>query len=374
MKISRVAIFVLACSTFATAMRRDVSSVPPGDVPVKDAPQFVSIGFDDNYFPRGMKWFLDFMRDKRNHSAPQPNNATFDGAPARVSFFVNTNNAVDINTADPAKKRFADSLVAVFNEALADGHEIGNHTETHNTWSDSGSACWQKEITGCCNALAKRGISKDTVVGFRTPYLRYNSSSFAVVDSLKFLYDCSIETGWARSEKGATFCWPYTLDKGVPAADVIKGATVGRHPGLWELPVYCVIVPPPLRHRLWARTRKTEFDTASGKITGMDYNMWIKGQMEIQPEEFLAILKYTLDQRLAGNRAPLCFCAHTPLYDSLQFYGPLASDTLPAFTNVPAMRKAMEDFVVYALSKPQVRIVPFREIVHWCENPSPLKQ
>ena len=62
-------------------------------------------------------------------------------------------------------------------------------------------------------------------------------------------------------------------------------------------------VPAGLRTKL--QGIKSYFDPASGKITGLDYNLWVEFTMT--KDEVVATLKYTLDQRLKGNRAPMIF-------------------------------------------------------------------
>jgi hypothetical protein len=95
-----------------------------------------------------------------------------------------------------------------------------------------------------------------------------------------------------------------------------------------------------------------EWDTADGKITGLDYNMWTMAG--VSPEEFLAIWKYTLDLRLKGNRAPLMVGAHTQMYPK------------------PEQRRALEAFIDYALSKDEVRIVTPVKVIRWMRDPAGL--
>jgi hypothetical protein len=65
--------------------------------------------------------------------------------------------------------------------------------------------------------------------------------------------------------------------------------------------------------------------------------------------EFLAILKYTLDLRLEGNRAPFMVGGHTALYPAID----------------PGRRRAIEEFIDYALSKPEVRFVTPLQLIGW---------
>lgn len=363
MRLKSILIPLLAAAS-AWGAGRDFSTAPPGGLAPDQVPQFVSFGFDDNFNAGGVKWALDYLRDKKNPTTAEPNPATYDGADARVSFYVNTKNGAAL--AD------IPGLPELFQRALAEGHEIGDHTQTHSTGITTSEATWIKEAKAVWTDLANvAGIKSDTVVGFRSPFLAYNAATFAMLDSLHFRYDCSIETGFQDSVDGTNFFWPYTLDKG--PSDLVTPTGnhpgVGRHPGLWEVPVACVIVPKALRHRIWSRNHA--FDTASGKITGFDYNVFTAragNGMELRPGEYLATLKYNLDQRLAGNRAPFCFGAHTQLYDKAQ-YKPIGDDTLPPGVTPDSLKAAVQAFIDYALSKPQVRIVPFREIVRWCEKP-----
>ena len=117
-------------------------------------------------------------------------------------------------------------------------------------------------------------------------------------------------------------------------------------------------VAPGLRARIGAAL-KAAYGSGSGepvdKITGLDWN--VLEAAKCTGPEFLAILKHTLDLRLAGNRAPFMVGGHTELY-------PL---------DKPDRRKAIEDFVAYALSKPEVRFVTGPQLIGWLRAPQPLK-
>ena len=80
--------------------------------------------------------------------------------------------------------------------------------------------------------------------------------------------------------------------------------------------------------------------------------------------EFLATLKYTLDQRIAGNRAPFMFGAHTDYYSSKYTAVPNAT--------VAERQQAIEEFIDYARAKPMVRVRSNKEILEWVRNPVPL--
>ncbi|MBN1981159.1 MAG: polysaccharide deacetylase family protein [Chitinivibrionales bacterium] len=338
---------------------------PPGNCGAGSVPQFVCIGWDDNYYPEGMRWIIDFLKDKKNA----------DGTPARCSFYVNTNNAFYINN---PKEKMAAELVAIWNQAQQQGHEIGNHTATHaEGLRDASTAVWEKEIITCQADLAQAGVDVERINGFRSPFLLYSDATFSVVQKLQFKYDCSIESGFNPDNDGTRFLWPYTLDNGVAESDRIPAITVTKHPGLWEVPVHCVIVPEALRERIWrkryAADQNTMFDPQEGKITGLDYNLWIDPDATrhcgLTAEEYLETLIYSLDKRLSSNRAPLCFGAHTPLYDSLTL--PHPTNQWPEYhsnASLTEMRSAMEAFITYALAKPAVRIVPLAILVAWMEE------
>jgi len=79
-----------------------------------------------------------------------------------------------------------------------------------------------------------------------------------------------------------------------------------------------------------------------GKITGLDYNLWY--DFQLTAPEFLATLKYTLDQRRKGNRAPMLFGLHSLIY---------SSQADPISIPLNDRRKAISDFLNYALTYPR---------------------
>jgi peptidoglycan/xylan/chitin deacetylase (PgdA/CDA1 family) len=342
---------VIAFPPAGIAQNVDASRQIPGGLKPEQTPQFVCIGFDDNYEVDGMRWAIDLLKGKKN-PAGAGNAGTFDAKPVRVSFYCNTNNGNPLS-----------SLSGVFMEAYNAGHEIADHTRTHKTDSTTTKATWTTEIKSCRTDLTGIGIPNDKITGFRTPYLQYNDFTFTVLTELSFVYDCSVESGTDADMDGTNFYWPYTLHNGTP-----DNKKIAAHPGLWEMPVYVVIVPPELRAQI--RKKQAKFDDKTGKWTGLDYNMWAPqadNGLAMTKDEYSAALKYSLDQRLKGNRAPLLFGSHSQFYCQAGF-----ANLTPPNATLTAMQAAMEDFITYALGKPDVRIVPERDILTWVKKPVPL--
>ena len=342
------------------------SQSPPCGLAPGQVPQFVSIGFDDNAYSGlegsagtgGVTWATQMAAERGIH----------------LSFYFTS------IYADQWQSESQTFVKRAWHAAMVGGNEVGNHTRSHSHGAAFTESQWMDEITSCNATLVKPfdpnevnfepnaakgiGATSSQITGFRTPFLEYNDATLAVVDALGFHYDVSIEDGYQEEQDGTNYLWPYTLDHGSPGHDVLVEwelkEPITPHPGLWELPVHPVIVPPELRATM--KARQSWFDETSGKITGFDYNLWVSFSMT--KAEFLATLKYTLDQRLAGNRAPMMFGAHTDYYSSKYTAVPNAT--------LEERQAAIEEFLDYAKSKSAVRIVTNAEILEWVRNPVPL--
>lgn len=424
-KIMKVGITVLSVSSFIYAIGEydyrkynvEPSANPPGGLPIEKVPMFVTIGFDDNMYSgdaidkdsdvpkvvegsEGMRWLKNFFSSLKNPNG-NGNAGTFDNAPARVSFYMTGNyQTQSANSGDnPGLIR------NVTRELWLDGHEIGNHTMTHNVaWNPNSApdqAGWEQELNTCNSFLTKpidpsdmpfylraespdygAGIPIEEIVGFRTPFLIVDNPTFKALKNIGFTYDCSIEEGVQYDQDGTDFNWPYTLNsKGSDAWPIIVQNSIESqyipvkhemesHEGLWQLPNHMAIVPPDdkcadygvnysIRDKI--KSNQKWFDTSVGKYTMFDVNFW--NNAKLNDKDALAIMKYNLDLRLASNRAPLMIGAHSENY---------ASKTNASFPNVPAARDrqvVIEEFIKYALTKPEVRVVPGKDIIEWCMNP-----
>jgi hypothetical protein len=372
---------VQASSLSFGGMQRDnvaPSKNPPGSLQVAQTPQFVVFGVDDNKYQDGVEWAGLYMRNRVNPKGTG-NPATFDSTPARASFYLLALPAYNNNF-----------LKKAIYDVYLDGNEWGDHTLNHYNGVDSNFTVdkWKAETTPCLLFLKDSlRIPAVDIWGFRTPFLAYNNNVFTSTKELGFTYDCSIEEGEDSTQNGTDFFWPYTLDNGSPGANV--SAALGTHPpvdsshkGLWEIPVYLTLTPPDsecvkygiatgLRHRMWQNlktfTGDSTWDTISGKMTGLDYNIWF--DFNTTKAEYIAILKYTLDMRLKGNRAPFIYGVHSDFY-SLQYI----SEPLGCATNYIQRKEAMVEFLDYALSKQEVRVVPAKDVIRWMRNPVALGQ
>jgi hypothetical protein len=331
---------------------------PPGNFPPEKVPMFVGLGFDDNPSSEAVQWVLSVFSDLKN-PAGTGNPRTYDGTPARATFYHTS--------------QFAGAAQGSWKAAHQAGFETGNHTTNHRHGGTDGEnfnqSSWSQEIAGC-NATLTGAVGVPAIHGFRTPFLEYNGNVFPAIKAAGFWYDCSIQEGTDPDQDGTDFVWPYTLDRGSPGhATDDRLAPIRAWPaGLWEMPVYRVLIPgdadaaryglpPGLRARLAAMKRT--FTEANPKISGLDYNLWNYG---LSRAEFAATLKHSLDLRRRGNRAPFLFGMHSALY---------TSEPLPG-ASIADRRRAVVEFLHYAISLPDVRVVTTKAVLDWIRNPVPL--
>jgi hypothetical protein len=360
------------------------SQSPPFGIPVNQAPQFVILGWDDNAYSGlagtngtgGMSWAVEMVRPKRNA----------DNSPVKFSFYYTSYYVSMWISESPTYVKRS------WRAAKEDGHEVGNHTQSHATSASTTSAQWGTEMDTANQWLTKPwnpnepntdpdnnagiGATLGEIYGFRTPFLDYNDATLQNVNSRSnFWYDTSIEEGFEYDQDGSNFFWPYTLNNGSPGHEVQvewgSKQPITNHAGLWEIPVYTVIVPPddrcaeygiPTGFRSRMKAVQSWFDIESGKITGFDYNLWFSFKMT--KAEFLATIKYTLDQRLRGNRAPFMFGTHTDYYSSKW--------TATVSASLAERQAAISEFIDYATSKSMVRVTTAKNTLDWIRNPTPL--
>lgn len=410
--------FILLFLISISAMARDSdadslewSRRPPGNLDPKTVPQFVSVTFDDNFgsaFPNasgGIDYILNFYKDQKN--PPGIGDAqNFDGLPIHTSFYFTS-----IYLVDDSKKVLSDKPGEdhhglnrkAWTAAFKSGNEAADHTVNHFNGGvvplDPDDCCrarnwnaeqWEAEIQSCKDALTGPegiGAEKGEVIGFRAPYLGYNDHMFTALSKLNFIYDTSLPNCFDDSEDGSNCSWPYTLDHGSPDIDVMarKFSTprakipigfpkVTDHPGLWELPPATLILPPDsvaakygFKPGLRSRVAKkgtlpypSIYEASTGKITGLDYTLLMDAG--ITGSEMGAVLKYNLDLHLSGNRSPIVFIAHSHLYS---YSSPEMNPDTPSAAERDARWKGLTDFLTYALSKPEVRIVSAKNILAW---------
>jgi hypothetical protein len=212
------------------------------------------------------------------------------------------------------------------------------------------------------------------------------------LQELGFTYDSTLPNCLDDAEDGTNCSWPYSLDHGSPDAETLARKlkaldtphqillpAVKPYPRLWELPPTTLIIPPDqvarqygftagLRDRVAARAPlryPSIYDTSTGKITGLDYTLLIDAG--VSGDEMRAILKYNLDLHLSGNRSPLIFVAHSHLY---AFSSPDDNPDTPTDADRKARWKGLTQFITYALTKPEVRVVATRDVLAWMQGAS----
>lgn len=301
----------------------------PGGLDSARIPQLIGMGFDDNRYADGIRWVTGTLLKGRMNPAGKGNKATFDGTPMRASFFA---------TSDAEQ-------TAALREAYDQGFEIGNHTKTHqHNLYDLNYAQNLDEIGQCSKYLVNTlGMPPSQIYGFRTPFLAYSvdNTSFKVLRDLGFLYDCTLDNGtqstaiqWARPY------FPGTMDKGWMVYSNLV------NPGLWQLPHVTYLGP----------------GETTPREKGFDSGIWPKAS---SGSVLLGYLKSTLDWHYKGNRAPMDLGLHSDYYTAEN-----TSSAVTAFaTSVEQRRQALVDFLNYAQTLPDVRVVNMVDFVRWMRNP-----
>ncbi len=364
-------------------------AAPPLGLKPESVPQFVVFGSDDNGYSGlpesgdegGMEFLTALFQGRKNPQAAG-NARTFDNLSWHYTFFVNTHYLMpqtgDAGPYGGPRPEAPELVREAWLRAIAAGHEVGVHTHTHPHGRDLSSEQWRMEMETCLDILARPvdkdlnaggglGLTRDELPGFRTPYLEYSDDTMRAAHALGFRYDCSIEEGMQSERTGGQFNWPYTLDRGSPA-----DPQIGSHKGLWEIPVYVFIVPPdsecerygvaPGLRKLLSE-RQEYFNPDDGKITGMDWNLWVAFSMN--PAEFLATLRYSLDLHRFGNRCPMTIGLHSELYSN-------KTDTSALSATAAERRQTLRDFADHLQRLPEVRVVSIRELLQWLQQPQPL--
>jgi hypothetical protein len=327
---------------------------PPGGLAANKVPMFVMLGYDDNAYADGINWTLDQLRGRKNA----------DGTAALSTYFITGGFTTDFF--NDAGGQTAAQVLASWKRIKAEGHEIGNHSWSHGEQlAGSDKAAWLAELNKANDLFVNMlGVEKCKLWGFRTPFLNFSQNTFEAVKASGLRYDTSIEFGYdwwqpagsdkgwgpGTAESGRHYYWPFTTDKALPAGFASKGVT--PTPGLWEFPVYTF-------NKITGETAAT--------VTGLDFNLWTKCQSE-STFNFTEVLKQSLDQRLAGNRSPFSVGLHSDIYSQFN----QSANTTWTNYGYQARRKALADFIEYALSKPEVRLVTFRQLIAWMRKPTPL--
>ena len=311
---------------------------PPGGLPPDSVPLFVVLGFDDNHYEDGMRWVLDLLKGKKNPVGTN-NPLTFDNMPIGAGFY---------HTSDFLNEGNA-TLLATWKEARDDGYEVADHTMTHNTSKSTSLDNWRKEISGCRNELAsKLSVPKESIIGFRTPYLDFNDATFSALGAEGFLYECTMQM--MQEYTKTNFYWPYTLDNGFPKGCIQGWEGKCKVPGLWEIPVYAL---------------GEDATTMWPPICGFDSSILPNAA----GPNYEKMMKNGIDYRLTAtsNRCPMTLGLHSDTYSVKN-----APNTITYMLDVPKRQAALKAFIEYALTKPMVRFVSAKQLIDWMRKPVPL--
>jgi hypothetical protein len=393
-RITAIAALVCLAAGFGVSCARRPG--PPAGMPVRRAPQFVYFTSDDvglSGLPgSGGEGGLHFLTELFGRHRNPPGAglaATFDGSPLHFTLFVNTFYLDRTSPGGRVSGRASGEnpvyTKRAWKEAVDADHEIALHTHSHPHGASFSVDEWRAEIRKNIayltrpwdpderpewpNAASGLGLARSDILGFRAPFIEYNDNMATAVALEGLAYDSSVEVPGQAGRGRVDYDWPFKLDRGWTQS----GPPLGPHPGLWEIPIYDFIAPadedcpryglaPGFRARL--RSVRDYFLPSNGEITGMDWNPL--QEFRVSADEFLAILEYSLDRHLEGNRCPMTVGLHTDLYSDKRPAG--EGESSPA-----ARREAIRRFLEYALSKPDVRIVSCRELLSWMKAPAALR-
>lgn len=286
-------------------------TAPPGGLLPEEIPQFVLITVDDAVNTIPMQLTNKIL--DMGHTNPN-------GAPLPMTFYVST-------------KWTNYHLVQ---QRYAEGCEVAVHTMTHTTGAETDYDTWYAEIAGARQALSELAmIPEADIVGFRAPFLFYNDDAFQALYDAGFLYDSSIteQVTPYLSTSISDFIFPYTLDYPTPQQCFGGECPQNSYPGLFEVPMW-------------------QYYQDGAVISVMDYSGDESSLLTMFKQHFHARYDYLT----GGNRAPMGIFLHA------------------AWLNDDAHANALNIFIEYAASQPDVWFVTSRQLVEWMRTPRSISQ
>ncbi|UQX01748.1 hypothetical protein [Streptomyces sp. RerS4] len=222
--------------------------------------------------------------------------------------------------------------------AWLEGNEIGTHFNGHFCGPDGGVGTWSVE-----EWKSEINQAKSFVKNWKT-----NTPDLKGMDALPFDYDKELIGARTPCLEGQKNFMLAAKDMGFryDSSGISKQIWPKKTDGLWDIPLQ--LVPLPGR----------AFETLS-----MDYNYLINqsgtttqgdpSQHEYWGDQMRDGLRQAFDRAYQGNRAPLIIGNHFESW------------------NGGTYMRAVEESIATMCTKPEVRCVPFRELVDWLDAQDP---
>ncbi|MCW8850721.1 MAG: polysaccharide deacetylase family protein [Melioribacteraceae bacterium] len=288
----------------------EASASSPNALSVEETPQFIIVTFDD-----AINSFTESFVNKALSGLKNKN-----GDIVKRTYFVN-----ELNT-----------QVDIIRNLYLEGHEIANHTSTHQTDLETSVEEWRNEIKTLNRFLVNQvGIPSDQIAGFRAPYLKTGENMFEVLKEMNFLYDSSIPELVLNpplvSSALDSYVWPHTFDNGTQLACLANDCPDDPIPGLWEIPMLN-----------WVGEDNFKYDVMDPAV--------------ISSEQFSDLLEFTFDKRYNGNRVPVGIYLHAgQMWDEER-------------------QNVLRSFIEDKLALPGVWTITMRGLIEWMRNPVPVDE
>ncbi len=375
LSMSLIAGSTLLCSSLFAVDFVAPSSSAPGGLDSMKIPQLVVMGFDDNAYDDGVRWVVDSLLGGKMNPAGSGNKATYDGTPAVASFMIMSK---------------ADQKVA-WRYAYEQGFEIGNHTKNHDDNPALDFSTYDQTIyeVGECSKyiINELGLAPSEIKGFRTPFLKRSikpngddpaNRTYLALKNLGIIYDGTegvFPTSTSIYDEVYKLSFPWTMDSGhvLPFDQTFLNDPT---PGLWEIPHVVFLKEGEERARMLGFETTME---SSGQMTSEDaFFDYLKTTFDWHYGKFSKTLGWDgdgdgeKDVVHAGNRAPMNIGLHSDVYSLEAGLDPSTPQGNMSI-DVHARRRAVTRFVDYVLTHEDARIVAFRDVLKWMQNPVELE-
>ena len=280
----------------------------PGGLAANATPQMITISFDDAV--RVIDHEMFFKRILAGRKNPN-------GCDIRFTFFVSHD--------------YTD--YALLQTLAAEGHEMASHSITHrtelDTWWHGGSVeDMTGEIVGMRDMMQTwGGLPRDSVKGWRTPFLATSENQIRVLQANNFTYESSMQT--------PTRYWPFTLDYKSPLCDTPATCPIEAYPVLWVIPNIRLL---------------QENGASCGMLDSCTYPQ--------NQQQVYDLLVANFERHYNGNRAPFGIYLHVAWF----------------FDTTKNRIEGLLQFLDYAANLQDTYIVTHTQLLEWVRHPTSLSE